>query len=429
MTRALAALILLGLAGCNPGGETRGAASTAPVRLAVAGRKSANPSVAAAGALVGVTWSAATSDSTDVYLAVSRDTGRTFGAAVRVNDIAGDARINSEFPPRLAMVPGKGADPDMVVVWSTRRGDSTRLQWARSTDAGATFSAAAPVPGSVAKGSRGWQSVAVDSSGRVLVMWLDHRDVPAMAMGHEHGSPAGQASTTKEDPTARAGFSKLYFASLDGTGARPITSSVCYCCKTSLVAKGGSVYGVWRHVYPGTIRDIALTVSRDGGRTFSSPARVSEDGWKIDGCPENGPAVAVDNGDQIHISWVTPPDGKSDTPLGLFYTTSKDGSVFAPRIRIPTNGPAAHTQIVARGDSSVIVAWDEMAGAKRNVGLARVAAGATDSTMITRLWPAGTVEGGWPVLASTSGGLIVAWVTDLSLPAQSITVRRLGDLP
>jgi hypothetical protein len=379
--------------------------------------------------MVAVTWSAATSDSTDVYLAVSRDTGRTFGAPVRVNDIAGDARINSEFPPRLALVPGKGTDPDMVVVWSTRRGDSTRIQWARSSDAGATFTAATPVPGSVAKGSRGWQSVAVDSSGRVLVMWLDHRDVPAMAMGHEHGGAGHPTSGAKEDPTERAGFSKLYFASLSDTGARPITQSVCYCCKTSLVAKGSSVYGVWRHVYPGTQRDIAFTVSRDGGRTFSSPTRVSQDGWKIDGCPENGPAVAVDGADRIHVSWVTPPDGKSDTPLGLFYATSTDGRVFAPRLRIPTDGPAAHTQIVARGDSSVILAWDEMTGTKRNVGLARVGPGATDSTMITRVWPAGTVAGGWPVLASSSGGFVVAWVADISSPAQSIMVRRLGKLP
>jgi len=34
-------------------------------------------------------------------------------------------------------------------------------------------------------------------------------------------------------------------------------------------------FAAWRHVYPGNIRDIAFTVSRDGGRTlrnrFASP--------------------------------------------------------------------------------------------------------------------------------------------------------------
>src|ERR1700710_3157521 len=83
-------------------------------------------------------------------------------------------------------------------------------------------------------------------------------------------------------------------------------AGVCYCCKTSLVTgDDGSLYAAWRHVYPGNIRDIAFTVSRDSGRTFADPVRVSDDRWVLDGCPENGPAMAIDGRNRVHIVWPT----------------------------------------------------------------------------------------------------------------------------
>ena len=65
-------------------------------------------------------------------------------------------------------------------------------------------------------------------------------------------------------------------------------------CKTALQAGAdGSLYAAWRHVYPGNLRDMAFTMSKDGGRSFTS-VRVSEDGWAINGCPDDGPAIALD---------------------------------------------------------------------------------------------------------------------------------------
>jgi hypothetical protein len=404
------ALLIAGLVACV---SCEDAPPAEPVRLAIDGRSNANPSIAARDEVVAVAWSASTSNSTDVYAAVSRDAGRTFGPPVRVNDIPGDARINSELPPRVALVPKSGGIPELVVVWSTRREKGTRLQSARSTDAGATFSAAVAVPGTAGPGSRGWQSAAVDSAGNVLVMWLDHRDVPPDAAAHHHGgSPASPAPKASGDaPTARAAFSKLYFASLADRDAQAITGGVCYCCKTSLVASGSNVYGVWRHVYPGSVRDIAFTMSRDGGRSFTAPVRVSEDGWGIDGCPENGPTVAVDEKRNVHVAWVAPPDGKSDTPLGLFYTASADGAPFGKRVAMPTNGPAAHAELATAGDGSLVVVWDEIgAGAKRHVAVARIRPGG-GSVDVERLWTDGTIEGGWPVVATAGKKTVVGWVS------------------
>jgi hypothetical protein len=416
-------LCLIALAACERDAGSR-------VSLRVEGQTNANPSMAAHGELVAVAWSASSKAATDVYAASSSDGGRTFGAPIRVNDIPGDARINSEFPPRIVFVPHGSSAPEIVVVWSTKRSDTTSLVWSRSTDGGTTFAPAALVPGTRAKGSRGWQSVAVDSAGRVLVMWLDHRDVPAMSAEHHHGSGAAAGSKASDDATARAAPSKLYFASLTDSAPISITGSVCYCCKTSLVARGENVYAVWRHVYPGSARNIAFAMSKDGGRTFSGPVRVSDDHWQIDGCPENGPAIAVDDRGRAHVAWVTPPDGKSDTPLGLFYASSDNGTSFHQRVLVPGSfGPAAHAQIVERG-GVLTIGFDEISGTSRRVVFATLTPKA-DSPLgfaVDLLRPESQAETGWPVLASTSRGVLAGWVSR-SGSTSEIVVSSLGKAP
>jgi len=64
------------------------AAGTASVDLAIAGHSNAYPSIAANASVVAVAWAASAQGAADVYTAISRDAGRTFAKAVRVNDAA-----------------------------------------------------------------------------------------------------------------------------------------------------------------------------------------------------------------------------------------------------------------------------------------------------------------------------------------------------
>src|SRR4051794_13715869 len=83
-----------------------GAAASPTVTLAVPGRANANVSIAAAGDVVAVAWGAsAEGGSTDIYAAVSRDSGRTFTAPVRASDAQTSAQISGEQPPHIALVP------------------------------------------------------------------------------------------------------------------------------------------------------------------------------------------------------------------------------------------------------------------------------------------------------------------------------------
>jgi hypothetical protein len=395
-----------------------GVRSAPQTPIAVRERANANPSLAASGQIAVVTWSAATAAGvTDIFASSSRDGGRIFGAPVRVNRVAGEANISGEQPPRVALVPRPSGPPAIVIVWTAKGAAGTRLMSARSNDGGQSFLTPTPVPGSDSPGNRGWQSIATTRDGDVAAIWLDHREVPSRGAstahtGHQHGA----SSSSQADGVARAQLSKLFFGRLStNDSARALTGGVCYCCKTT-VATGsdGSIYAAWRHVYSGNIRDIAFTMSSDGGRTFTPPVRVSEDRWVLDGCPENGPAITVDAGRRIHLVWPTLVPGATPTSeptLGLFYASSLDGRTFTARQRIPTAGVARHPQIALGPRGDIVVAWDEETRAGRRVALARGAAQGVGPVQFVRQTIGNGERGVYPVAATTPDGILLAWTS------------------
>jgi hypothetical protein len=208
-----------------------------------------------------------------------------------------------------------------------------------------------------------------------------------------------------------------------------IASDVCFCCKTATaVDAGGTVYAAWRHIFPGSIRDIAFAKSSDGGRHFSQLVRVSEDKWEIDGCPEDGPSIAVDRSGTVHIVWATVV-AEGEPQKAIFYATSRDGKAFAPRARIPTTGNTTpgHPQLVVTPDGAAAIVFDEVVGGVRRVSLARKPRdGAFQSPEIL----SGTASASFPVMVrSGAADLLVAWTSRSAGPSpdlSQISLKRLA---
>ena len=253
------------------------------VQLAIEGRANATPWVAARGPFVAVAWGAtAAAGGTDVYVAVSRDSAGTFDSPVRVNARPGTARLGGELPPRVALSPVQPAVPSLRSPSSgaqRKRPPRSEVRGQSMADGHSRRAFLERTTG--AAGDRGWHALAIDEGGTPHILWLDHRGLaarPKMAHDH-HGDGADMAQ-----------FSGLYYST--GAGERELAKGVCYCCKVAFAAgTDGSLFAAWRHVYKGNIRDIAFAASRDGGRTFSAPSRVSEDNWQLAGCPDDGPAI------------------------------------------------------------------------------------------------------------------------------------------
>jgi hypothetical protein len=397
--------------------------------LAVPGRSNTNASIAAAAQTVAITWVAAGTGRPDVYVAVSADAGRTFRRPVLASGPLG-ADVSGEQPPRLLLTPRPGRLPALTVVWTAKGMHGTRLLSARSDDGGRRFSPPAPVSGSDAPGNRGWESVAITSSGDAVAAWLDHREL-ASAPGEAHGAHHGEHHPAERDGVARAQLSKLWFGPVRGAGsARAVAAGVCYCCKTALAAgPGGRLFAAWRHVYPGNVRDIAFTASNDGGRTFAAPIRVSDDGWVLDGCPENGPAMAVDAAGQVHLVWptlVVPAGASREQELALFYAVSRDGQRFTARQRIPSASVARHPQLALGPRGDLLVAWDEPAGGRRRIAIARGRLDANGVASFVRTTLDDRRSASYPVVAVTAEGPLVAWTSTSTTSRAEIRVARIG---
>jgi hypothetical protein len=400
------------------------AGSTVTV-LSVEGRSNATPWIAADGPFVAVAWGATAGGRSDVFAAVSRDGGRTFGAPVQVNADAGEGRLGGEMPPRIGLSRRRGTDPEIVVLW-TSRGNVTAVKTARSRDGGKTFAKPVAMQAPGTPGDRGWPALAVDAAGTAHVAWLDHRGLASSGTAMNH---ADHKTAAPRDAVAMSRRSGLYYASA-APGTAPVehelTSGVCYCCKTAMAARDGRVFTAWRQVYPGNLRDIAFSVSRDAGRSFSTPARVSEDKWALDGCPDDGPAMAVDARNVVHLVWPTVVGGTSGEGA-IFYASSVDGQSFTRRVRVPTlGGPRpSHPQIVVDESGHVTVGWDELVGGERVAAVRALGTqrdGAISFGPIVKL--ADTGRATYPVMAAAAGGVVAAWTTG-SPEASVVTVRRL----
>ncbi len=328
--------------------------------LAVPGRANATPSIAADGLRVAVAWSAReASGSTDIYVATSADGGRTFRDPVRVNDEPATARAGGEMPPRVVF-----AGKSIEVLWVSR-GAGTTIRMARSGDGGRTFEASRELQQRGAAGDRGWPALTADAKGTLHAVWLDHRAL-ALSDGAKHVHEAAANAAEKRDGVAMAQKSGLYYRG--PSGEHEITRGVCYCCKTAVAAApDGAIFAAWRHVFAGNFRDIAFISSRDGGRTFAPFVRVSEDRWQLDGCPDDGPALAVDARGVAHIVWPTVV-AQPEPHKAVFYASTRDGRTFTARVRVSPEGRnAAHPQITIDGDGRAFVLWDEIENGRRHV--------------------------------------------------------------
>ena len=265
----------------------------------------------------------------DRWYLSSPDGGDSFPARVQVNQTPHEVVAHGENTPMLILRSMR----ELYVLWQGRSGnhEGSVLRLARSTDWGTTF--APPVRVDSGSESQGFYTMGVSPKGSVYVAWLD---------GRERGG----------------GGSGLYVARSNNRGVSfdqsvRVASSVCPCCRPSLsFGDDETVYISWRGVAHGDIRDIQVASSRDAGFTWSKPAGIAEDDWRLNACPHSGASLAV-LGKRLFVAWHTVREGTSQ----LYLAWSDDGGkTFSPRINLRgTVLDANHPKLVAHGNSIGVV--------------------------------------------------------------------------
>jgi hypothetical protein len=361
------ALAALLVAACRP--AATGVEELAPPSVS---GQSADPVVAVdpgTGDLL-LSWVAGDSSGWHLFFARSGDAGVTWSAPVRVTDREHDVHPHGESSPRLVAAPGV-----VALAWTNsvtapgRKWPGSNIRFSRSTDSGRTWSPALTLNDDSAAAPAGhiFHGAAWSGDSGLVVAWMDERGGAAPGNTAEEGHQ-GHHVETPEEPDAT-----VYLASTGDLGRTwapnlALWGAACPCCRVALArTPDGGVLAAWRKHFAGDVRDVVVTPLS----THSGGGlRVHEDNWVYPGCPHTGPGAAVDASGRRHVTWF---NGKAGA-VGVYYARAERGAAFGDPTALVTARtlPTAHPRVAALPDGGTVVAWDVGADGKAALFVARV---------------------------------------------------------
>jgi hypothetical protein len=119
---------------------------------------------------------------------------------------------------------------------------------------------------------------------KAFAIWLDLR-------GNKKNKIYGAEST---DGGKTWSANQMIYTSPDTT--------VCECCKPSVVMKGNHVYVMFRNWLNGN-RDLYLIQSSNGGASFGQAQKLGSGSWKLNGCPMDGGSLAINHNGEVQTVW------------------------------------------------------------------------------------------------------------------------------
>src|SRR6476620_9237953 len=96
-----------------------------------------------------------------------------------------------------------------------------------------------------------------------------------------------------------------YDAQWKQTSDRALDTKVCDCCTTSVAMTTDGPIVVYRDRTDNEVRDIYVTRNENG--VWTPGKAVHSDGWRIEACPINGPAVSA-RGRDVVVAWFAAPN-------------------------------------------------------------------------------------------------------------------------
>jgi len=302
----------------------------------------------------------------EIHLSLSEDSGATFGAPLEVAD-AGKLALGMRRGPRVVLAP----HAIVVTAIAGKKGggrDGDLLAW-RSTDKGKTWSGPVRVNDVEASAREGLHAMARDGLEGVYTAWVDLREERAAAVYLSKSVDGG--ATWSED--------RLVY--------RPPSGGICECCAPSLACDDSHGLHVMFRNSLGGMRDMWVTTTRDGGKTFPRAWKLGTGTWKITTCPMDGGGLTTEGSlprsvwrrdKELFTTLLSGPEvrlGEGVQPCiatgpggdHILWTTSRGGALMflapgadaASRLDEAANDPVV---VSAFGDGPVIAAWESGKG-------------------------------------------------------------------
>lgn len=248
----------------------------------------------------------------------------------------------------------------------------------------------------------GFVSLVPWDDGRLLTVWLDGRQYADTT--HAHAGMSLRAAFL--DPEGRR------------TGEAVLDDHTCDCCQTAAVRTSTGALVAYRDRTGTEIRDISLVRLVDG--QWTAPQPLHHDGWRIEACPVNGPALAAE-GDRVAAAWFT---AAQDSPRVYVAFSNDGGASFGAPVQVDEGAPLGRVDVVMlAGGEGALVSWLEGEGEGR-VLVRRVVPGSMlePPLLVTRTSTARA--SGFPRMARAGRTLLFAW-TEAGDPARLRTARAL----
>ena len=150
----------------------------------------------------------------------------------------------------------------------------------------------------------------------------------------------------------------IRFAEISDTGEilneNELDATTCDCCQTSIAMTNDGPIVVYRDRSKEELRDIYSTKYVDG--EWQAPTPVHQDGWKINGCPVNGPKV-VANSANVAVAWFT---AANDTPLVNISFSTSNGDIFNSPIQLNDLDAIGRVDVAFLNSKEVLVSYMEV---------------------------------------------------------------------
>jgi len=303
-----------------------------------------------------------------VYFTTSNNQGASYSPAVAVNSQPEKIYNNGENRPKIAI----GKHGEVLLSWSKKTAGKFTgdIRFSRSIDNGKTFELPYTVNDDGLLATHRFDSLQVTDSGKIYLAWIDKRNrVAARKNGESYVGAALYYAVSNDNG---ASFSDNY----------KVADSSCECCRIAIAAHGEDEAAVlWRHIFPGSIRDHAAAILKPNGE--SSHIRATMDNWQINACPHHGPDMiratntstststnnpnisGMKNDNAYHIVWFS----NGDDHKGIYYGLQNLNTGLQSQLyRVDDNAGASHPQLAQYGDR-LFIAWKLFDGENTHIRL------------------------------------------------------------
>ena len=301
---------------------------------------------------------------------------------------------NGDNRPKIAF----GLKDDVVISYThpLAKPYTGEIRMLRSDNGGKTFSRPFTVHQDRQIITHRFDAIQFDARGDLYTFWIDKRD-------------AEQARQRAKDGASDYDGAAIYYnIASDGghvvTEDRKLADYSCECCRISLIAQPQEgVAALWRHVFPGSVRDHAFAhVSR---AQVSTPVRASHDDWMIRACPHHGPGLARAADGGYHAVWFGDRKGEQRVRYGRL---DAKGQAVGEALVLP-DARAEHPDMVSSGQR-VVIAWRSFDGVNTQISAWLSEDDGRHFTL--HRMQSSTLENDYPRLIERDGNIALVWRTE-----------------